>query len=141
MPFTSTFRRAAVGGRPWSWDNSLKSVRDRAALVERLIANRITDVGEACLFWGSPSRFALLGATEQPRVRVVPRPEPPPPPANAIPFTEISKETEDIRVENPDDPEQYVIVQRRVSSVFENSEDGKQYQFIYLNEESGEEEE
>ena len=38
-------------------------------------------------------------------------------------YREVGKDTEDVRVENPEDADQYVIVQRRKTSVFEGPDD------------------
>ena len=46
-----------------------------------------------------------------------------------ITYDEVSRETEDIRVENPDDPEIYVMVTRIKTITFSSSENGVQRTF------------
>ena len=56
-------------------------------------------------------------------------PEEPEPEEQTITYDEVSRETEDIRVENPDDPEIYVMVTRIKTITFSSSENGVQRTF------------
>lgn len=109
-------------------------------VLKKLAARRppVDDSGEADFRFGGPSRFSLVEPEQptNPRVSVTVNgggeEEPIPPEAQMLVYTEIHHETEDVRVENPDDPEDYVIVRRRIYSIFLGP-DGLYRQFIYKN--------
>lgn len=48
-------------------------------------------------------------------------------------FEEIEKTTEDFRIENPEDEDQYVIVQRRMTSTFRTPFQGFLWRFTWKN--------
>lgn len=56
-------------------------------------------------------------------------PEDPEPEEQTITYDEVSRETEDIRVESPDDPEIYVMVTRIKTITFSSSENNVQRTF------------
>jgi hypothetical protein len=99
-----------------------------ALLIKRLLKKRRVpgEDEEAALCWGGPSNFTSSPTT--------PSVTPPTQPGGgggvvddedddlgACPtaWEEVDKETEDVRIENPEDPEDYVIVQRRTRSQFQ----------------------
>jgi hypothetical protein len=106
------------------------------ALLKRLLAKKqLADSDEvANIRWGKASRFTLIEpeAKKQPSVTVIwpdddgEEEEPAP-----VQWTEISRTEETIRVENPDDAEQYVMVARATSVLFRKEDDGTMHQFNF----------
>lgn len=108
-------------------------------LLKRLVALRELprENQEADLRWGKPANFLRLVSggvevPEQPTLIVIwpenseeeeTEQEPPP-----LVYNEESRVVETIRVENPDDSEQYVDVERITSIVFRGG-DGRRHQF------------
>lgn len=94
--------------------------------------------GEARIRWGRPARFELTEPEADDDIGVeVTWPddegEQPPPDVVIRYHDEVARTEEDVRVENPDDPEQYVIVRRVVSIVFQNRADGSFDVFNFTN--------
>lgn len=93
--------------------------------------------GEAQIRWGRPSKFQINEPEQPSEINyttivtggggVV---TDPPPGTVLIEYDEYSRVEEEVRVENPDDPQQYVIVARITRIIFEHREDGF---FIALN--------
>jgi hypothetical protein len=98
----------------------------------------VEDEGPADLRWGKPSKFNVLagGGGSVDNIDYVLNggggDDEPPPEVPVLEYTEIDKSTSDHRIENPDDPEQYVIVRRRAWSLFEGPE-GVLVRFTYNN--------
>lgn len=126
----STFKLVKIGVGP-SPDERVQRLLARLKALREIPG----EDREADIRWGQASQFDYTtDRREQPRVTIhFPPDEPPDDEEPSIPMTEISKSVEEIRVENPDDAEQYVIVERRIWSLFENGEDGRTYRFTYLN--------
>lgn len=91
-------------------------------LLQRLVKQRPKDGEESAAeaIWGKPSNFQVAdinNGSEVTEDTVVIWPDDQgnfsTSPVVTINFTEVDKETEDVRIENPDDSEQYVIVRRR----------------------------
>jgi hypothetical protein len=95
------------------------------------------DQGAAELRWGKPARFQLTepaAVTDITYTTIVNSgtggDEEPPAGAKLIEYDEYQRSEEEIRVENPDDPEQYVMVRRCIWIAFQRRDDGV---FIRLN--------
>ena len=88
--------------------------------------------------FGRPSRFQITDPEQptNPSYVVQPRnpddPEEPEEPPQLLVYREVQKELEEVRVENPDDPEQYIITKRRLWSLFLGP-DGLYRQFVWDN--------
>ena len=105
-------------------------------VAERRLQKRISRVPpenedlEANVRWGTggttpqpvPWNFITFDEDDE-------EPEDPEPEEQTITYDEVSRETEDIRVENPDDPEIYVMVTRIKTITFSSSENGVQRTF------------
>lgn len=110
-------------------------------VLKKLAARRppVDDSGEADFRFGAPSNFTLIEPEKPTNPRVIVNTgggddeEPIPPEAQVLVFTEVYKETEEVRVENPEDEEDYVIVRRRIYSIFLGQADGIYRQFVYDN--------
>lgn len=98
---------------------------------------------EAHARWGKPSQFVaqLHGQKFLPVVNIVNWPDFPEggegeQPQPVLDWNEIAgtRQTSDVRVENPDDPEQYVIVQRTESAIFQTHK-GEIIRLNFANEE------
>jgi CRISPR/Cas system CMR subunit Cmr4 (Cas7 group RAMP superfamily) len=107
--------------------------------VERAEKRRppVDDSGVADLRWGEPSRFSLVQAEAptNPSMNVVVGggnggEEEIPPEAVIYDYDEVQRQEEEIRVENPDDPDDYVIEARSLSITFVGRTDGR---YIRLN--------
>jgi hypothetical protein len=92
-----------------------------STFLARLLARKPTeDQGaEAHVRWGKASRFVVQMKGERflPSIQIVNWPDFPKNDEDedeqpVIDWFEVSRETSDVRVENPDDSDQYVIVQR-----------------------------
>lgn len=111
-------------------------------VLKALAARRppVDDSGEADFRFGAPSRFSLIEPEKptNPNVSIIvggggsEEEEEVPPEAQVLVYNEVYKETEEVRVENPDDPEDYVIIRRRIYSIF-LGQDGIYRQFVYDN--------
>jgi len=108
------------------------SIQDNGGerFLARLLARKPSEDedAEAHVRWGKPSRFVsqLTGQRFLPTVNIVNWPDFPDgeedeEPQPVLDWTEIpgTRVTSDVRVENPDDPEQYVIVQRTEKAIFQ----------------------
>lgn len=148
--FASNLGISSGGGKRYtiSRGTSRTSIEDitRQGLSEdvlkRLAARRpvVDDSGEADFRFGGPSKFTAVTPAQptNPSHSVIvgggdDGEDEVPPEAVLLVFNEVQKQTEDVRVENPDDPDQYVIVRRRLWSVFLGP-DGVYRQFVYNNE-------
>jgi hypothetical protein len=109
--------------------------------VERAEKRRppVDDSGVADLRWGEPSRFSLVQAEAPTNPSFTinnnggpDEEDPVPPEAEVRVYTEIQKELEEVRVENPDDAEQYIITKRRLWSLM-RAPDGTYAQFVWDN--------
>ncbi|MDK1386386.1 hypothetical protein QN224_13300 [Sinorhizobium sp. 8-89] len=112
---------------------SLNPLADHDAgerFLARLLARKPAEDqdAEAHVRWGKPSEFvaAMRGQQYLPHVNIVNWPEFPEggeddQPQPVLDWQEIpgTRQTSDVRVENPDDPEQYVIVQRTEAAIFQ----------------------
>jgi len=102
-------------------------------VLERLISNRIgeSDLEETEFVFGQPSNFSLIAAAEEPQVTVnFPDETPPPDEVEVIEYDEVWRQYETVRVENPDDEDQYIEEERSLKVRFVRQSDGK---FIQLN--------
>lgn len=100
---------------------AIRPFEHRDAVLQRLIDRRPpeADSGEANIRWGAPSTFGFQKGNIGIGPEVIinwPDPEDPEEPDEApeevtLDFTEVARtETEERRVENPDDEDQYVMV-------------------------------
>lgn len=111
----------------------------RAAQAEEVLQKFITlrppkdEVNEASYRFGQASRFDVLDQPdpEDTGLDVVVR-QPDDEPLLITVYNEVSRQVSEVRVENPDDPEQYVMVQRIESIIF-SRDDGHLFQFNYTN--------
>ena len=129
-------------------------------ILERLVLAKPPESdADANIRWGKPSDFDLVGGgsgRQQPTITIIWPPDPEcdetgssttnnscvqtlTPACEEAPvfntFTEVCRITEDVRVENPDDSDQYVIVQRIKQIVFQG---GSGSYYVYtLNPPSG----
>ena len=117
---------------------------DGATFLARLLARKPSeDQGaEAHVRWGKASSFvaALRGRQFLPSVQIVNWPDFPDNEDDdkeqpVKDWFELSRETSDVRVENPDDSEQYVIVQRVEKITFQTPE-GERIRLNFKNEEA-----
>lgn len=103
-------------------------------LLQKVVAARPLPDPDAVanIRWGKPSTFGFLGGNFQTRVTHVTYWTDPDDDDDAeIPvWEEIAQDVEDVRVENPDDPEQYVIERRRTASVFKRP-DNSLVKFVF----------
>lgn len=118
---------------------SIQAAANVKPLVDRLLKKRagVVDDEPSELIWGAASNFNFssatgLSTTPGGSVQISGPDGQQPNPGNANTYTEISKVTQNYRVENPDDSTQYVIVQRRTSSQFRRG-DGTVFTFTYDN--------
>lgn len=126
---------AVVGGTPGVTVTPITDPAAGDALLKRLLARKElpADDAEASIRWGKTSRFNLIEpeARGQPSVTVIwPDDEDEEEEEEAPPlqYDEVSREVSVIRVENPTDSEQYVMVERIESIIFRGP-DGVQHQF------------
>lgn len=108
-------------------------------ILQRALSARppVDDSGEADLRWGKKSRFELVDPQQifGFRVRYAnngdgQQTEEPPPEVNVLDFNEVQRAVEEIRVENPEDSQQYVIVERVAWIIF-NGPDGNYWRFNF----------
>lgn len=90
---------------------------------------RLEEVAEetAIITWGRRANLNVSAVPpEFPGVEFPenPDPEDPEPPPNSLTYNEIYRISDTVRVENPNDSAQYVIVKRTVTSWFLGQEDG-----------------
>ena len=123
-------------------------------VLDRLVLQRSApnDEAEANIRWGEASDFDLVGGSgsnvSQPTINIIWPPDPEcefdilrnsfflgqgedgcDPPVEVLQYNEIDRETENVRVENPNDSSQYVIVQRILKILFQGP-DGRYYLYI-----------
>lgn len=112
--------------------------------LARLLARKPSEDedAEAQVRWGKASQFIaqMQGTQYLPTINIVNWPDFPgneedEEEETVIDWNELARTTSDVRVENPDDDEQYVIVQRVETITFQTPE-GKRIRFIFKNEES-----
>lgn len=108
-------------------------------VLQRALAARprVDDSGEADLRWGAKSRFELVDQSRFPTMRIRSstnedgqQTQEPPPEVNVLDFNEVQRAVEEIRVENPEDSQQYVIVERVAWIIF-NGPDGNYWRFNF----------
>lgn len=131
-------------GYAWNspWDDSDRGER----FLTRLLARKpsVDEEAEAHVRWGGPSDFLLTlrgGPRYIPVVEIINWPEDrdgeeEEEPQPILEWTEVpgTRETSDVRVENPDDADQYVIVQRAEKVLFHTHE-GEYIRLNFANEE------
>lgn len=106
---------------------SVESFSKRRVVVE------VREEPEAFLAWGQPSQFSFednfrdLANTGR-RFKV----DDPDDEDNVEKFTETGRDVTEVRVENPDDPDQFVIVER-IDKINFNAPGGRKIQFILKN--------
>lgn len=146
---SATFDKIKIyAGRLTYFNRSIEKI-NRAGLSEevlkRLAARRpiVDDSGEADFRFGGPSRFELVNVTPptQPGYNVntgggPDEEEEVPPEAQLLIYPEVYKEMEEVRVENPEDAEQYIITKRRTFSIFLSPE-GNYLKFEWDNSDLG----
>lgn len=124
---------------PASFAGILHRPTSAEALLSRVLAEKQASGPEedAEIRWGQAPDFSLLlaAAPNQPTTTVIwpddtqiPPDEPPedePPP---LQYEEEWRAEEDVRIENPDDSDQYVIV-ARIKSIIFRGPDGRRHQF------------
>lgn len=103
-------------------------------VLKRLRAKRpaVDMSGEADFRFGKPSRFQLtdptVNAPQNPSVEVhfpdKEKPEEPPSGVIVLQYDEVARHEETIRVENPDDAEQYVMVKRALTVLMLGRDNG-----------------
>lgn len=115
--------------------------------LARLLARKPTedDEAEAHVRWGGPSNFLLTlrgGPKMIPVVEIINWPETPEgeeeEPIVIREWSEVpgTRESSEVRVENPDDPEQYVMVKRTERTIF-RTDTGDFIRLNFVNEEEG----
>lgn len=109
--------------------------RQRKQLLDRLLAKRNApgEEQEAELIWGQASDFNVIDPPRLPGFRVNNPDTPPedlPPELQEIEYNEVDRETTMVRVENPNDSEQYVMVERIDTITFDSSSDNIRRKFI-----------
>lgn len=116
-------------------------------VLKRLAARRppVDDSGEADFRFGGPSRFSLVEPEQPtnpkgPSVTVNPGDEEVPEPEDevtVIDYDEVERThfKKKIRVENPDDPDQYVMVQDTCAILFVGRKDGVYRRFNFIEQE------
>jgi hypothetical protein len=118
---------------------------DGERFLARLLARKPTEDqdAEAQVRWGKASKFvqALKGEKFLPSIQIINWPDFPGDDKDdeeepVIDWHELARTTSDVRVENPDDSEQYVIVQRVETITFQTPE-GKRIRFNFKNEDAG----
>ncbi|TCN30350.1 hypothetical protein [Sinorhizobium americanum] len=116
-------------GAGYGWNNSPDDGRGERFLA-RLLARKPSEDedAEAHVRWGKPSRFvqAMRGTQKfLPTIEIVNWPDFPDEGEEeeqpVLDWQELAgtRVTSDVRVENPDDPDQYVIVQRTEKATFQ----------------------
>lgn len=138
MPTISTASYPLRGGM---WMERMVRPFDGAQRVlQRAIDSRPPerDNSDTDIRWGAASRFEISHPEQPTNPSVVvgggstgPDEEPATPPGILV-FTEVEKYVEEVRIENPEDPEQYVDTTRRVWSLFLGP-DGLYRQFVWDN--------
>jgi len=117
-----------------------------AGILQTLAAKRaaLVATSEASIRWGKPSNFSvvggggsIVGGSGGGTVVVIWPPDTPPedPPKQEPPpfqYNEEWRSTSKVRVENPDDSEQYVMVER-VESIIFRGQDNKRIQLNFVN--------
>lgn len=109
-----------------------------AAIAERRLAKRLSRIPPenedlaANVRWGGPGDMGQpIPWTYYSWPRDQPEPDDEPEPQElTINYNEVSRETDEVRVENPDDKEIYVMVERIKSITFSTSADRTQRKFI-----------
>jgi len=113
--------------------------------LARLLARKPSEDedAEAQVRWGKASDFvqALKGEKFLPSIQIINWPDFPGDDKDdeeepVIDWHELARTTSDVRVENPDDSDQYVIVQRVETITFQTPE-GKRIRFNFKNEPEG----
>jgi len=100
-------------------------VLQRLALMRPPVVN-----GPADLRWGKPSKFQINAPSTASQITYLPGGGgvtvhlPPDDAPELVEYDEVHRQEEDVRVENPDDADQYVIVARMVNILFQNRETG-----------------
>lgn len=131
---------ASVGVRGLSMERIVRPFDRAERILQRVIDSRPPerDDSETDIRWGAASRFQLTDPEQptNPSVSVQggindPEEEPEQPPYIPV-YTEIDKKLEAVRIENPDDPEQYVDTKRRIWSLMQR-DDGTQVVFAWDN--------
>lgn len=118
-------------------------------VLKRLAARRppVDDSGEADFRFGGPSRFSVVEPEEQtnPRITVNTGGGQEPPPEDEgvqiLEYDEVDGQRvffEPVRVENPDDAEQYVMVEDTQSILFLGRADGIYRRFNFIQPKRGE---
>ncbi|MBB2698970.1 UNVERIFIED_ORG: hypothetical protein GGI66_003647 [Rhizobium esperanzae] len=114
---------------------------DGERFLARLLARKPSEDqdAEAEVRWGKASDFvsALTGRKYLPVISIINWPDFPGNDEDdkeepVIDWQELARTTSDVRVENPDDSDQYVIVQRVETITFQTPE-GKRIRFIFNN--------
>lgn len=89
-----------------------------ALLLAKLLASRVKpgEGGEASATWGGPSQFVLPDGIDQDSSGLTvnieePEKTDPPPEVQVLEFTEVQRNVSEKRIENPDDPEDFVDVE------------------------------
>lgn len=127
-PFTITIEPLAVGLLP-------DDIYGRRALMERLKAFReaaaAAEPDDTEIRWGESPFFDVLDtAATQPNITIrFPENEQPPTTRPPIQYDEVYREEEDLRIENPEDEEQYVDTKRVTTIIFLCQETGLLHQF------------
>lgn len=114
-----------AGGIEWA----IRPFQQAEGVLARIVAQRppVDEDAEANLRWGKESDFdepvrgGLIGTTVTITYPDFPPddPEDVPPETQVLEFEEISRESETVRVENPDDEDQYVMVKRALVSLLQ----------------------
>jgi hypothetical protein len=131
----ATVKRRAMGGGALGKFQSMERITRPFAVVESEPFNRLLpgadadyDPPEAIITWGASSQFiippitsATLPDESDGRGVDVTLPDDGGSGTPVVTWNEIARTTSDLRVENPEDPEQYVIIRRIESMTFEVS--------------------
>ena len=99
----------------------LARLRARAnALLEQILARRPPDIfdTETAVCFGASGRWNVRDRDQVSRPRLKLKGDDDPD-AEVVQMNEVAKDLEEVRVENPDDPEQYIITKRRRWSLFD----------------------
>lgn len=87
---------------------------------------------EAFIEWGGPSVFSFDDSFRDAANGITQRTDDDDDPENELTYSETGRSTSDLRVENPDSPDQFVIVQR-IESISFNGPGGKRVRFQLSN--------
>ena len=118
----SSSKRLRVLSSTGTMEEITRPFGEAQILIDRLKALRPVsgeEEGEAIIRWGAKASFNIQIDDATGISINLEEGQDPPPEKKTIEFTELERETDEVRVENPDDPEQFVMVARITSITFD----------------------